>query len=597
MLLTAVERWGPRFALRRRREPLNWSVLTWTQLGQQVRSLSAGLLALGIRKGDSVAILARTRLEWSLMDYAALSIGAVSVPVYHSMTASQARFLLQDSEARLLVVEDSSHLDQVRSWVQELGLLAVVVMDVMDLRDVKDALLLDELHQRGRRYERENPDAVDEALAAVGPDDLATIVYTSGTTGRNKGVRLLHRNAIGAVVALRDILDVGPDDTTVLCLPLSHIYARLAQFAALDHGYCIAYAQRVDLLSEVLQEIRPSFFFAVPRIFERLYHEVVAGYRDLPPLLQSVVRRGVNSAKESRGIAVDRSPRRGLGQRLVDRLGSKVADKAVFAPVQEALGGRVRFCVSGGAPLNLDVAQFFRVAGVEILEGYGLTETCAAASINPPGANRLGTVGRPLPGIRIRIAADGEVLVQGSVLFDGYHGQPDETALVMEDGWFHTGDVGQLDDAGYLVITDRKKDLLITSGGKNVAPQRVEGALRNSPWIDDAMVFGDRRPYLVALLTLNRDEIEGFARSVGLPRDDWTTLLHEPRIQQLVQGEVDRCNQRLARFEQVRRFRVLHRSLSVAGGELTPTLKVRRSSVAQRNQPLIDSMYAELPRA
>ena len=602
LLFEAVERWGPRIAMRRRREPLQWSVLTWTELGQQVRAVAGGLLSLGVRRGDRVALLSATRIEWSILDYAILCVGAVTVPIYHSATAAQAAHVLRDSGASVVVVETRAFLEKVQDQLAGIeGLGRVVVIEVMDLRSLENGLLLDELTRDGRRFLRERTAELDAAFAVVSSSDLATIVYTSGTTGDPKGVSLTHANLLAAVRAMDGMLDVGVDDTTVLCLPLSHIYARVAVFGALSHGFCIAYAQRVDLLGEVLREVRPTFFFGVPRLYERIYHEVVKGFRDLPPLLQTVVRDGVNVAREARGIPLSRerpAPRLALGRKLADRLRAGVARRAVFEPVREALGGRIRFCVSGGAPLNVDVARFFRVAGVEILEGYGLTETCGAATVNPLTENRLGTVGRPLPGVRVRIAPDGEVLLKGHVVFRGYHGLDDETALVLdEDGWLHTGDVGRFDEAGYLIITDRMKDLIITSGAKNVAPQRVEAALRTSPYLDDALVFGDRRPFLVALLALDHEEVSRFARTLGLPTDDWMALLRDPRIQQLVDAEVERCNGRLARFERVKRYRVLQRSLSIEGGELTPTLKIRRDAIAARHQPLIDGMYAELPPA
>ncbi len=283
-----------------------------------------------------------------------------------------------------------------------------------------------------------------------------------------------------------------------------------------------------------------------------------------------------------------------LGKKLSTGVHGRVAEKTLFGPLRDALGGRIRFCVSGGAPLNPEVARFFRVAGIELLEGYGLTETGGAATLNPPMENRIGTVGRPLPGLRIRIAPDGEVLLRGGMVFGGYHRQPGETEVALdEEGWLHTGDLGSLDDAGYLLITDRKKDILVTSGGKNVAPQQVESTLRMSPYIGDVMVFGHGRPYPVALLSLSEDDVREFALQMDLPTDDWGALLTEPRVQQLIEAEVDRCNERLARFCRVRRFRILPRGLSVESGELTPTLKVRRRAVQQRYRPLIEGMFAE----
>lgn len=604
LLRRAVDSWGPRIAVRRRRQALQWSVLSWAELGEQVRALGAGLLALGVGKGDTVALLSRTRIEWSLVDYAAASIGAVLVPLYHSNTPAQWRFIIEDSGASVLVVEDRVQLEALQPLLQSLpNVKHVVLIEVADLREIEGSMLLDELQRTGRRAARKDAGGLDAAIDAVEAGDLATIVYTSGTTGEPKGVKLTHENLVSAVRALPSVIDVGPDDTTVLCLPLSHIYPRLAQYTSLATGFCIAYAQRVDRLQEVLEEVRPTFFFAVPRIYERIYHQTLSRYRDLPPLLQAAFRKGVAAARDVRGLprpetGPPATERPLLGRlKLARKLQERAADRAIFEPVRDALGGRVRFCLSGGAPMNVDVLRFFELAGIEVLEGYGLTETVGAGTVNPPGAARIGTVGRPLPGVRIRIAADGEVLISGNPVFGGYHEQPEETELALEDGWLHTGDMGTLDEAGYLTITDRKKDVIITSGAKNVAPQRVEGALRLSSYITEAMVFGDRRPYLVALLALDEAELRAFAGKLGIGGKDWSALVRDPRILKLMGEEVDRCNTRLARYEQVRRFRILPRSLSVAGGELTPTLKVRRTAVQERYRPLIEAMYAELPAA
>ena len=603
LLEAAVQQWGARIALRRRREPLQWSVLSWTEMGHQIRAIAGGLMGLGVEAGDRVGILSSTRLEWSLSDYAILSIGAATVPIYHSNTPAQVRHVLADSGARVVIVEEAAQLEKITAALDDLpDLERIVVVEVMDLRSTPKAMLLAELTRDGRRVLREQPGALERRIADVQPSWLATIVYTSGTTGQGKGVRLTHRNLVSAVHALTGLLKVDHEDTTVLCLPLSHIYGRLGQYAALSHGFCIAYAQRVDLLADVLKEVRPTFFFGVPRIYERIYHRVVTGYREMPPLLKGLVRRGVDRAREQ--AEQDKEPeaartstgrwrkRLDVGQRLADHAGEAAAAKAVFGPVREALGGRVRFCVSGGAPLNKDVGSFFRLAGIEILEGYGLTETVGATTINPLEENRLGTVGRPLPGIRVRIAPDGEVLVHGDMVFEGYHDLPAETELALsEDGWLHTGDVGRFDEAGYLVITDRKKDILITAGGKNVAPQQIESVLRMSPYVEDAMIFGDRRPFLVALIALCQEEVARFAAGLGMATDDWGALVRDPRIEALIDAEIQRCNSKLARFEQVRKYKVLQRGLSVEGGTLTPTLKVRRAVVLERYLPLVEALY------
>jgi long-chain acyl-CoA synthetase len=610
LLAAAVEQWGARIALRRRREPLRWSVLSWTELGSQVEAVAAGLLGLGVEAGDRVAILSTTRLEWTLVDYGVLSLGAVTVPIYHSSTSGQVGHVLRDSGARVVVVENTTQLQKVLREREDLPEIErIVLIEVMDTRDIEDGILLDELVRDGRRALREEGGQVVRAREQVRASDLATIVYSSGTTGMAKGVRLTHRNILAASAALEGVLDVDEEDTTVMCLPLSHIYGRIAQYCALTHGFCIAYARRVDLLAEVLLEVRPSFFFAVPRLYERLYLNVVRGYREMPPLLRGLVRRGVNASKvdhegdELAGASTQRGAlgrfvaqvkRFDIGGSLADSAGGAIANKTIFEPLREALGGRVRFCISGGAPLNPDIAEFFRLAGIEILEGYGLTETAGPATVNLPGDNRIGTVGSPLPGIQVRIAPDGEILIRGATVFDGYHNQPDETAMsIGEEGWFSTGDLGEFDAAGHLVITDRKKDLIVTSGGKNIAPQQVEGTLRLSPYIADAVVFGDNRPYIVALITLDQAEVCRFARDLDLPEDDWSALLRDSRVQKMVEAEVARCNKKLAYFESVRSYKILQRSLSIEGGELTPTLKVRRRALSERYRPLIDALYAD----
>lgn len=600
----AVERYGSAVALRRRRQPMQWSVVSWTEMGSKVNRLGAGLLALGVSPGDRVALLSRTRLEWSLIDYAILTIGAVTVPLYHSATPRGIAGILEDSGATVLVVEDRTQLERMSAKLDGLpNVRRIVVIDVMDLRDRENAFLLEEVAREGSRLLRDEPDRFEAARGSVDEESLATIVYTSGTTGTAKGVRLTHGAVLAGARALDAVMDVTSDDTTVVCLPLSHIYARLGQFSALAKGFCLAYARRVDRLDEVLREVRPTFFFAVPRIFERIYQGVVSRYRELPPLLQAAFRQGMAASRRvqadhDRELGFDAPPepqRRGrLSRRMANRVQGRLADKAIFGPVREALGGRVRFCVSGGAPLNPDIARFFRLAGVEILEGYGLTETCAAGTINPLDDNRIGTVGRPLPGVRVRIAEDGEVLIKGSVVFEGYHRKPDETDEVLtEDGWLQTGDVGRFDEAGYLIIEDRKKDLIILSGAKNIAPQAVEATLRVSPYVADAMVFGDRQPHLVALLTLDPAEVHRFAEAIDLDTTSWSRVVRDPRIEALIDEEISRCNQRLARFEQVREYKILPRGLSIEGGTLTPTFKVRRSAIEERYRPLIDAMYGD----
>lgn len=587
LLRRATRTWGPAIAMRHRKDLDRWGILTWSEVGHQVFEIAAGLADLGIQRGDRVAIFAATRAKWSLCDYAVLTLGAVTVPVYHTSTTGQLTYLVNHCGARALIVDSDARLAQVTEARDRMRSVEnVIVLDSLDLQGRERALLFSDLMRRGRRHLRRRPELPRRAIAETRPGDEATYVYTSGATGMPKGVVLTHANLLAAVRGIGEVLPVDDDDVTVLFLPLSHIYGRVGQFLCLLRGASTAYAKRIDRLEEVFLEVKPTYLMGVPIIYERIYRSMVQRCRDLSPLRRRLFHEALHGGLER--IRSHDGGRPTLRRRLI----SAAADGVVFSLLRESFGGRLRFAVSGGAPLHPFIGEFFRVAGVEILEGYGLTETAAAATVNRLGDNRIGSVGPPIPGVRIRVAASGEVLVRGDSVFREYHDAPGDTRAAFDPaGWFRTGDTGWIDADGRLIITGRLKDLIITSGAKNVAPQHVEGALKMSPLIDEAMVFGDNRRYIVALLDLQPGALEGLAREWNLGGLERVELLEHPRVRQAIQREVDRANQRLARFEQVRRFDVLPERLSVGGGGLSHSLKLERDKVAERYRDRIDAMY------
>ncbi len=574
--------------MRHRKNMDRWGISTYSEVRHQVAEVAAGLADAGMRRGDHVALFAATRADWSICDYAILTLGAVTVPVYHTCTTGQLTYIVNNCNARALIVDTKARLEQVLSARDRMrSLELVVVLDRFDLRGGEDLVSLVDLQRRGRRYLRRAPEMPERSAADTGPDDVATVVYTSGSSGLPKGVVLTHGNLVAAVDGLAGALPVGDDDVTVAFLPLSHIYGRVGQFLALRAGVSTAYAQRIDRLEEVLLEVKPTFIFGVPLIYERIYRSIAARARELSPLRKKLFHRAL-----AEGIARIRAQARGQDDHrgpLVER----AAELAVFSRLREGFGGRMRFVISGGAALHPGVGEFFRVLGIEILEGYGLTETAAATTVSRLEDNRIGSVGRPIPGIRVRVSPEGEVLIRGGSVFREYLALPEDTDAAFDDeGWFRSGDRGWIDGEGRLILTGRVKDLIITSGAKNIAPQYVEGALKLSPLIGEAMVYGDGRRYVVALLDLQPDVARGMASMLGLDPDDREALARHPEARRRLAKEVELANRRLAPHERVRRFAILPRPLSV-GGELTHTMKLRREQLARQYRELLDHLYQD----
>jgi long-chain acyl-CoA synthetase len=535
-----VARSGPSPALRVK-EGGAWRTRSWADWDTAAREIAAGLRGLGVANGDRVSILSSTRAEWVESDVAILLAGAVTVPIYQSNTPKECEYILRDSQARVIFVEDAAQ----RAKVADLGVTIVEL-----------GAGLDTLRADGRAWLAGNR---LDAANAVKPEDIFTIVYTSGTTGPPKGVVLTHGNICFEVEALEGALPIGPDDEQLLFLPLAHIFAKLLEWTAIAQGAVTAFAEGLPKLVDNLKEIRPTYMGAVPRVYEKVFAKVQAGFAEKR-------RKPVTRLILDWALAAGRR-RPSFGSRLADRL--------VFAKVQATFGGRLRFLVSGGAPLAREIAEFFHTCGILILEGYGLTETTAATHVNRPDRFRFGTVGPALPGVEIRIAADGEILARGPNILPEYFGKPDATREALEpDGWFHTGDIGVIED-GFLRITDRKKDIIVTAGGKNVAPQNLEGALKaQCPYVSQVMVHGDKRPYLVALITVNPD------------------LAGRPEAAAEIGTAVEKLNGALASYETIKKFKILPTDLSQEAGELTPTLKVKRKQVSEKYREVLDSLYA-----
>jgi long-chain acyl-CoA synthetase len=540
-----------------------WDGMTIGQLAQRVRSVAAGLVACGVEAGDAVAMMSPTRIDWTVTDLAVLSIGAVAVPIYDTSSVEQCRHILADSGAVLALGADAELAGRLREASGD------QVREVLAFDDGA----LDTLAERGGGHEA----TVDERLAGITGDQLATLVYTSGTTGLPKGCRLTHSNIAWTVAqtraALRDLLQ--PGHSTLLFLPLAHIFARVVQFVSLDAGVQLGYARSLQHMREDLLSFRPTFLLAVPRVFAK----VLGGAEAKATGIKAPIFRFAGSTAE----AWSTTERPGAGLKLQHRL----ADKLVYAKVREAVGGRVEYCLSGGAPLAMHLSHFFHAAGMTILEGYGLSETTAPVTVSTPDAVRFGTVGRPLPGVAVRLGGDGEVLVQGGNVFAGYHNRPDATDEVLRDGWFHTGDIGELDAEGFLRITDRKKEMIVTAAGKNVAPSGLEERLKSHPLVSQAMVVGDNRPFVGALITLDPEALEAqHLTPSGDPDAD-------ERLRAEAQKAVDHANESVSRAESIRRFVILPRDFTEADGEITPTLKLRRRQVADHFADAIEGLYAD----
>ena len=580
LLPLAAQAYGDATAVRYK-DGEQWVDRSFNQVAEIVRPLALGLAELGVEKGDRVSILGNTRPEWTYFDFAALSIGATVVPIYQTNSPEECRYVLENSDAKVVVVEDDEQLEKIRKVRDQLPQLQHVVRMT---GNSDDALSSEELSAKGAAVDAAR---WEQLASAVTPADICTFIYTSGTTGPPKGCIISHGNYRAMLDMVNETSVIEGEDVTYLYLPLAHSFALLIQLGSFDLGATIAYWERDPLkIMPNMAELKPTYFPSVPRIFEKIYTMATSAMEKEGGLKKAIF---------------DWSIRTGGKMREVERSGRKpgfllkrqyaFADEKVLSKIRNLFGGQLRLAVSGAAPINPDILRFFDAAGVLVLEGWGMTETSTAATISSPDDFKIGTIGKPFPGCEVRIADDGEILVKGPNVFQGYHKNEEATRETIVDGWLHTGDIGEIDSDGFIKITGRKKDIIITAGGKNITPANLEAEIKQHALVSQCVVVGDRRPYLIALVTLDPEEAAAYAQENGLDETP-EQLSANPDVKASIMAHVDKINQNFARVEQVKKIAILPEDLSQENGELTPTLKVKRAVVTAKRESEIEQLYA-----
>jgi long-chain acyl-CoA synthetase len=559
------------------RNESQWAPVSSQELYRNVAGVARALSQWGLSKGDRLAILSENRLEWAVADFASLLLGVVVVPIYSTLTAQQTAYILSDSGAKAVVVSTEKQLEKVLSIQHQTGVEKVVLMDPVETADAAPMQRL--MHNGPAGHDPE----LDARAHSIAPHDLASIIYTSGTTGPSKGVQLTHGNLTSNVLNSLNGFDIQPGHVSVSFLPLSHVTARHADFALLYRGVTLAYCPFIEQLPQFLLEVAPTIFVAVPRVYEKIYNQVEQKTKGLAK--RAIYRWALS-------VGRDHSPKI-LAGKVPNSLAWKLAHRLVYSKVRAQMGGRVGMFVSGGAPLGKELAGWYASIGIRIHEGYGLTETSPVIAINTPRAHKLGTVGRPLWNVEVQIAQDSEILVRGPSVFRGYWNRPDETRDAFAEGWFKTGDIGQLDEDGFLLVTDRKKDLLKTSGGKFIAPQPIENSIRLNALIGTAVVLGDRRKFACVIISPSFPLLEDWARANRISFSSRQELVAHPRVKALYEGIIAEVNRGLARFETLKKILLVPEEFTANDGTLTPTLKLRRKTVEERYRKQIDDLYED----
>jgi long-chain acyl-CoA synthetase len=564
-----------------------WVGMSWGEAGARVRCIATGLLGHGFVRGDRAALLSATRVEWILTDFAIVCAGGVTTTIYPQASDADLLHILGDSGARVVFVDDDAAVDRVIALRPQLPHLGPVVVFSGRARPEAQVVPLSAWEAEGRRFAAERPEAFVEAVQGTQGGDLATVMYTSGTTGRPKGVMMTHDAWVYECEAIDALAFMTPADVQFLWLPLAHVFAKVLEVSFVRLGIPTVVDGDTAHLVDHLAQTRPSWFAGVPRTFEKARERIETRFQTGGFVARRTYEWAMGVGRR-RAEALERGDRLGPVLRAEWRL----ADRLVFREVRARFGGRLRFLISGGAPLPRDVAEFFHAIGLPLIEGYGLTESGGASTVNRLDSWRLGTVGPPLPGCAVRIAEDGEILLQSRGIMKGYWGDPTETARVLVDGWLHTGDLGQVFRTGHIEITGRKKELIVTAGGKNVAPLHVENLLRGRcPYVSQVVLHGDRRPYCTALVTLEADVVTRWARTHDVAFADVRDLSARPEVRELLQGYVDAVNRELPSYEQIKRFAVLPEDFTLDNGLLTPSLKVKRREVEARHAPVLEAMY------
>jgi long-chain acyl-CoA synthetase len=564
----------------------SYAPISTAEVETRVRELSLGFRELGLRPGDKAVILGENRPEWVMTDLAILCAGGVTVPIYTSLLPEHIKYIINDSDAEIVVCSNRELWLKVEAVRNDLPRVRHFVM--IDEEEPAGILTLGEVRGKGKRAAEADPGLFERNALAVQPSDLASIIYTSGTTGPPKGVMLSHANFVSNIKAVGLVVSFLSTDTALSFLPLSHVLERTATFVFLYHGATIAYAESVETVSENLLEVRPTIMISVPRLFEKMYARVMEMVLKMPAPKRALFFWALSVGRRHAAKIIGKQPVSGTLKLKV-----RLAHRLVFSKIQARTGGRLRYFICGGAPLAADIAEFFYAMGLVIFPGYGLTETSPVLTGNSFEAYRFGSAGRAIPGVELTIARDGEILARGPNIMQGYHKREAETREAMEGGWFHTGDIGHLDPDGFLFITDRKKDLIVTAGGKNVAPQPIESILGLNPYIASAVVVGERRRFISALVVPDFGKLEEYAKANGVPFRDRAELCRRQDVVDFMLAEVNRSTPDLASYERVKKIALLEREFDIESGEITPTLKVRRAIVEEKYKNLIDSLYKE----
>lgn len=562
--------------------------ISYKKLRNEVEDFAFGLASLHVKRDDKIAIISENRPEWMISDFATLGLGAVDVPLYPILTSESIQFILNDSESKGIIVSNQFHLNKVlKIWKKCKCLKFIIVMNDMDVSEYQDVYTFASVKQNGRVYKHEHPRLLEDNVRLTREEDLATIIYTSGTTGEPKGVMLTHKNICSNIKAAHEALVVDDTDTFLSFLPLCHIFERTAgYYVAFSAGCTIAYAESIEKVAQNLIETKPTIMTAVPRFFERLYSKINKSIES-----QSAAKQKIFNWALKVGGEVAKHNRAGTGVSIKLKLEHKLANKLVFSKLKEKTGGRLRFFVSGGAALARELGEFFEAIGIIVLEGYGLTESSPVISVNRLNDYKFGTVGKVFPGVEVKIAKDGEILVYGPSIMKGYYKNRKETEETIKNGWLHTGDIGVFDAEGFLIITDRKKHLFKTSGGKYIAPTPIENMFLASKYIDQFVLIGDRRMFLSALIVPDFESLKEYADANRIFYQSIEDLVKMRQINELLEKEFDQFQKKLANFERIRKFTLLDKPFSVESGELTPSLKVKRKVIEERYTSLIEDMY------
>jgi long-chain acyl-CoA synthetase len=570
-----------------------WRAVSWSDLGCTAREVGMGLAAFGYAPAEVVSILSNTRQEWVFADLGALGAAGVVNGIYPTDSAVQTEYLLSDSGSVFVFVEDEEQLDKVLEVRARLpGLRKIVVFDMDGLHELSDpqVMSLDALRALGRDYDAAHPGEWERRIGLRRPEDLAILVYTSGTTGKSKGAMISHRNILATLQALVPVFTQNERDDRMCFLPLCHIAERVGgEYQSLFSGAVMNFVENPETVPEDVREIAPTVFLAVPRIWEKFYSGVLIGIKQAGAFQQWAYKTAIGIGQRQAKLREERKPvPAGL------TFAFWIARLLVLNNVRRAIGvHRARVLATGAAPISPDLVRWYMALGLEMVEVWGMTESCGSGTANPIGRAKPGAIGVPEPTVEMKLSPEGELLVRGATVFMGYLNQPEKTAETIRDGWLHTGDVGKVDDEGYFYITDRMKDIIITAGGKNITPSEIENQLKFSPYVTDAVVIGDKRPYLVALVMIDHENVEKYAQDHAIPFSNYASLCRRPEIQELIQGEIDRVNQAFARVEQVKKFRLIEQKLTAEDEELTPTMKLKRRLVSDKYKGLIESMYAK----